>query len=89
MGAAWERYATCESALIDVSVLSCVSSESARRNFVARAHGDLGVRVLPEDKPCCELTDLSELAQAQCDKQFVLRLLALGCSWVCLSAAHE
>lgn len=72
-----------------MSVLSCVSSESTKHNFVSRAHGDLGERVLPEGKPCSEPTDLSDLAQAQCVKQFVLRLLALGSSSVCLSAAHE
>jgi len=60
-----------------------------KRNFVYRAHGDLGVRILPEDNPCCEPTDVSKLAQAQCDKQFALRLLAVGSSSVYLLAAHE
>jgi hypothetical protein len=60
-----------------------------KRNVVYRAHGGLGVRILPQDNACCEPTDLSKLAQAQCDKQFALRLLALGSSSVYLLAAHE
>jgi len=71
--------------LIDVSAAICQEHETQFHVSCSRRFG----RVLPEDKPCSEPTDLSDLAQAQCDKQFVLRLLALGSSSVCLSAAHE